>query len=145
MATDWTNDVAKLMNMNPDTISRLAKDRKISFSEFVAISDAVEEKDYDKVKEILMGSINEQDVPSYTGNNRATGAAQSATNAPSAAMQSSSAMPASPKEGQLWYDKSDDKLKVFDTSGNWSVVSEEEEWEFIKKSSNDDGIRRKKK
>lgn len=125
MATDWTNDVAKLMNMSPDTISRLAKDRKISFSEFVAISDAVEEKDYDKVKEILLGTISEQDVPSYTGNNRATGTAQPATNASQMGTQSSTSMPASSKEGDTWYNKADDKMYMF-TNAGWKEIGKQE-------------------
>ena len=67
MTTDWTENVAEILNINPETISRIAKQRKLSFSDFLAISQAVENKDIDQVKEILMQTVNEQDVPSYTG------------------------------------------------------------------------------
>lgn len=72
MATDWTENVAELLNMSPETISKLARNRNLSFSDFVAISQAIDDKDLEKTKELLLGTVNEQDVPSYTGNNKSS-------------------------------------------------------------------------
>lgn len=67
MATDWTDKVADILNISADEVSTLTKKRKISFGEFMAISQAVEEKDSDRIREILGSAVTEQDVPSYTG------------------------------------------------------------------------------